>query len=59
MHSPRSNFGAEIMDDAILVFGGYDGHSIVDKVEYYRAEENKCDTFSTDDVIIQHFTAHN
>lgn len=40
MISPRSNFGIEVIDDSIMVTGGFDGVSTINKVEYYRAENN-------------------
>lgn len=41
MNSPRSNFGIEVIDDAIYVTGGFDGITTINKVEYYRDEDKK------------------
>jgi len=35
MNKPRSNFGIEVIDDQLIVVGGYNGHKPASNVETY------------------------
>lgn len=35
MHSARSNFAVEVIDDRIFALGGFDGLTAIDHVEFF------------------------
>lgn len=41
MNKPRSNFGIEVIDDQLIVVGGYNGHQTSSNVEAYDDTTNE------------------